>query len=102
NLQPRIRSLAVADEVTKKDLQAVQKDYNKQFADVKKQIETLDKKVDDNRREFLSDSEEANKISVNIRSDLGKRCDELQDGVNALAKAISELAGRVQKLEKGR
>ncbi len=92
----------MADEVTKKDLQAVQKDFNKQIADVKKQIEALKTTVDDNRRELLSDLEEENKIAVTIRKDSFARTDEIQDSINALAKAISELAGRVTKLEKGR
>ena len=90
------------DVVTKKDLKAVQNDYNKQIADVKKSIDALDDKVNDNRHESLSDLEEENKIAVDIRKDFEARSKEIQDSINALSKAIGELAARVQKLEKGR
>ena len=92
----------MADEVTKKDLKALQNDYNKQFADVKKKIEALEKTADDDRHAVNTGLEEENKIAVNIRKDFEKRNDEIQTSINALAKAISELATRITKLEKGR
>jgi hypothetical protein len=87
----------MADEVTKKDLQALQKDFNKQILDLKKRNEELQKLVDDNRHEFLSGLEEENKITVNVRKDFEKRSDEIQNSINALAKAIADIANKVNK-----
>ena len=80
----------MADEVSKKDLQAVEKNFNKQIAD-------LEKKIDELRKEFNKDLEEENKITVTVRGDLEKRCDDLQNGINTLARAFGDIANKMSK-----
>ena len=87
----------MGDEISKKDLQALQANVNKQIAEVKKQIETL-------QSNFNKDLEEENKITVRARTDLEKRMDgidtqtaSLQNAINTLARAISDVASKVQK-----
>jgi len=87
----------MADEVTKRDLQALQNNVNKQIADLKKQ-------VDDQKKDFNKGLDEENKITVNARNDLDKRIDafeprftDLQNGINTLARAIADLAKKVGK-----
>jgi hypothetical protein len=92
----------VADEVTKKDLQAVQKELSKQIADLKKRDEETQTQIDDHRHEFIKGLEEENAIAVNIKKEFDARSVEIQNSINTLAKAISDLAGRIGKLESGR
>lgn len=87
----------MGDEVSKKDLQALQANINRQIADLKKQIADL--KSDSNK-----DSDELNKITVTVRQDLGKmigaadtKIEKQQDAINTLARAISEVAQKVKR-----
>jgi hypothetical protein len=91
----------MADEVSKKDLQALEKNFNKQIADLKKLME-------DQKKEFNQGLDEENKITVNARADVMKRIDgieskfqsrddELQNAINALAKAIGDLANKAKE-----
>lgn len=79
----------MGDEVTKKDLQALQGYFNKRIADLEKQIATL-------KAATLKDSDDLDGIIVRVRQDLEKRMDRadarVTDAVNALAKAISDVA----------
>jgi hypothetical protein len=87
----------MANDVTKKDLQALEKNLGKQIADLKKQVDEQQKQIDDHRHEFLKDLEEENKIAVNIRQDFEKRSAEIQNSINTLAKAISDVASKLPK-----
>jgi hypothetical protein len=91
----------MADEVSKKDLQALERNFNKQIADVKKLLE-------EQKKEFNKGLDEENKITVTVRQELGKRIDgieskfqtrddELQTAINALARAIGDLANKAKK-----
>jgi len=79
----------MGDEVTKKDLQSLQGYINKKIAE-------LDKKIDDLKTASHKDSDELDGIIVRVRQDLEKRMDRadtrVTDAVNALAKAISDVA----------
>ena len=87
----------MADEVSKKDLQALEKNFNKQIADLKKQME-------EHKKEFNKGLDEENKITVNARQELEAkiagletRCTELQNAINTLAKAVGDLANKAKK-----
>ncbi len=87
----------MGDEVTKKELQAVQANLNKQIGDVKKLIT-------EQKSDFNKDLEEENKTTVTVRTDLekrmdgiDKRMDQFQDAINALAKGIGEVASKIKK-----
>ena len=87
--------MPVPDTVTKKELQAVEKSLGKQISE-------LQTKLDDMKKSFNSDIEELNKIEVNIKQELSKRieevdsrCNDLQNGINTLAKAIADVAKKV-------
>jgi len=84
----------MADDVSKKDLQGVEARCTKKIDEVKKDLEQL-------RKEWRADSEELNKIEVNVKHGLDKRCDvieaQLKDILNAVnqqAKLITELQNR--------
>jgi len=74
----------MADEVTKKDLQAVQNDLNKQIAELKKLIE-------DRKKEFN------NALRGNIEALFEPRFEQLENNFKVLAKAISDVAKKVAK-----
>jgi hypothetical protein len=79
----------MSDEVTKKDLQSLQGYINKKIAE-------LDKKIDELTSVSRKDSDELDGIIVRVRQDLEKRMDRadarVTDAVNALAKAIADVA----------
>ena len=102
----------MGDEVTKKDLQALQANVNKQLAELarripdpkafqgataslSRQVADLDKRLSEVRRELLKDDELNNSVVVNVRQDAWKRMDELQNGINTLARAVADLAKKV-------
>jgi hypothetical protein len=111
----------MADDVTRKDLQALQTKVDKQIADlakqqggggskevanlqavVNRQIADLGKRIDELRREFNKGLDEENRITVNVRGDVTKRLDrmddrfsQVQDSINALSRGIGELAKKV-------
>jgi len=102
----------MADEVTKKDLQALQSKVDKQIADLEKQagggaaagrqIADLDKRLGELRRELNKGLEEENKITVNAKADLAKRLDkmdakiaDLEDSINGLGRALTEISKKV-------
>ncbi len=91
----------MADDVTKKDLQALEKSFNKQIADLKKQL-------DDQKKDFQAGLDDENKITVTARGDLEKkiqdlnkrfeaRSSEIQDSINTLARAIGDVANQIKK-----
>ena len=77
----------MADEVTKKDLQALQTKVDKQIeavgkqnnsAGLTRQIADLDKRIFELRRDMNKGLAEENEITVTVRRDLVKRLDDLE------------------------
>jgi hypothetical protein len=102
----------MGDEVTKKDLQALQSNVNKQIAELARQIPDpkafqgataslsrqvteLDKRLSEVKRELLKDGEDNNSVIVRVRQDAFKRMDELQTSINTLARAVADVAKKV-------
>ena len=82
----------MGDEVTKKDLQALQANVNRQIAELTRQLAEL-KKV------FNRGLDEENQIAVNVKADLTRRIDQVdsrlagfQNAINAVARAVSDVA----------
>ena len=95
----------MSDDVSKKDLQALESRLTRQISDLSKQVAEL-------KSGFNKDLDEQDKTTVTVRKELDKRVDDvdkridgldtgakaLQDGINTLARAHSDLAKRVDKL----
>jgi uncharacterized coiled-coil DUF342 family protein len=100
---PFEKANVMADDVSKKDLQALEQKFNKQIAELKKQAEELKKQAEEQKKEFNKGLDEENKIAVNIRQDLEKkiqaldtRCNELQNGITTLSRAIGDIANKAK------
>ena len=88
----------MADDVTKKDLQGVEGRLTKQIGEVKKLVE-------EERKSRLADTDELNKIMVNIKKGLDDRVNgveakikELENAINSHAKLITELQNKKTSL----
>ena len=103
----------MADDVSKKDLQALQAKVDKQITDLGKQlgggaamsreIADLDKRVYELKREINKGLEEENKITVNAKADIVKRLErmdakmaDLEDSINGLGRALTEISKKVR------
>ena len=90
----------MGDEASKKDLQSLQSNVNKQITDLKKQIADLEKTTSENKTAFSKEIEEENKVTVTVNQNLGKRLDGVDAQISQLQKLFSGLAGKVDQLEK--
>ena len=81
----------MAGEVTKKDLQSLQGTFNKQLADVKKQI-------DEARQEFDKGLREENAITVTVNKNLSQRLNDLETKCSNLADAFRSLSTAVERI----
>ena len=82
----------MGDEVTKKDLQALQANVSRQIAELARQLAAL-------KKEFNRGLDDENQIAVNVKTDLTRRIDQVdarlagfQTAINAVARAVSDVA----------
>ena len=91
----------MGDEVTKKDLQGVQANCNKQIAELEKRMNTkVQNVIDSSNKAFTEETDRVNKVLEGLNktietynkgfADLTKRLNDLVAVVNQHAKAINE------------
>jgi len=85
----------MGDEVTKKDLQALQANVNRQIAELARQLAAL-------KKEFNRGLDDENQIAVNAKADVMRRIDQVdarlagfQNAINTVARAVSDVAKKV-------
>ena len=89
----------MGDEASKKDLQTLQANVNKQVTDLKKQIADLEKALADMKTFFNKEVEEVNKITVNVNQNLSKRLDVVDGQISQLQGIVGGLTSKVARLE---
>ena len=90
----------MGDEASKKDLQVLQTNVNKQITDLKKQIADLEKAISETKASLTKDIEVDNKTTVTVNQTLGKRLDVLDAQISQLQGVVGGLSGKIDRLEK--
>ena len=90
----------MGDEASKKDLQVLQTNVNKQITELKKQIADLEKTISETKTSLTKDIEDDNKITVTVNQTLGKRIDVVDAQISQLQGLVGGLSGKIDRLEK--
>jgi phage shock protein A len=90
----------MGDEASKRDLQALQVNVNKQIGDLKKQIADLEKAISETKTSLTKDIEDDNRTTVTVNQNLGKRIDGVDAQISQLQGLVGGLSNKIDRLEK--